>query len=128
MIVLDTSAIIAILLRSPDQKTLAAKLFGDADRRISAVSAVEATMVLSRHYSSPEAVLEEYFARARICICSVDQDHVRWAQIAFLNFGKGRNPARLNFGDCFSYAAAKVLKAPLLFIGNDFSKTDIRAA
>ena len=51
-----------------------------------------------------------------------------WHMTAFLLFGKGRNPARLNLGDCFSYAAAKVVDAPLLFVGGDFAKTDIRAA
>jgi ribonuclease VapC len=54
--------------------------------------------------------------------------HAELAQDAFLKFGKGRHPARLNLGDCFSYAAAKALNAPLLFVGNDFSKTDISVA
>ncbi|MBV9569750.1 MAG: type II toxin-antitoxin system VapC family toxin [Alphaproteobacteria bacterium] len=128
MIVLDTSVLISILLRSPDLKTLSRRLFSDTDRRISAVSVVEATMVLSRNHADPQDLLSKHFAHAAISVIPVDQDHIRWAQIAFMKFGKGRHPARLNFGDCFSYAAAKVLNARLLFVGEDFSQTDIRAA
>jgi ribonuclease VapC len=128
VIVLDTSVIIAILLRSSNQKELAANLFSDAERRISAVSAVEATLVLSRHHAAPQDVLKKYFSHANISVCPVDEEHVHWAQTAFMMYGKGQHAARLNFGDCFSYAAAKVLRASLLFIGNDFSQTDIRAA
>lgn len=128
MIVVDTSAAIAILLRSSHELELATKLFGHAERSMSAVSVVEATMVLSRHHPSPEAVIGTFLAHANITLCQVDQEHVRWAQTAFLTYGKGRHPARLNFGDCFSYAAAKVLNAPLLFLGRDFTQTDIAAA
>lgn len=128
MIVVDTSAFVAIALEEPGRKILARKLFGAPERVMSIASLVEATMVLSRIYSDPKSAVEEQLRRGGIVLCSVDTDHARWAQHAFLTYGKGHHPARLNLGDCFSYAAAKALNAPLLYVGGDFDKTDVKAA
>jgi len=95
---------------------------------IAATSILEATMVLSRIDPEPELVIDSYMRTAKIVVHPLGSEEVRTAQAAFLRYGKGRHPARLNFGDCFSYAVAKVLDAPLLYVGNDFSQTDIRSA
>lgn len=85
-------------------------------------------MVLSRKYADPTREAEAYFRQEKIEIHPTDAAQTEWAHYAFLTYGKGRHPARLNLSDCFSYAAAKFLDAPLLFVGNDFAQTDIRAA
>lgn len=128
MIVVDTSAIVAIIFVEPGYPDIARRLFVDSQRVISPMSVVEATMVLSRSFSNPKTVIDEHIRSAGIALCPVDEAQCEMAQQAFLTFGKGRHPARLNLGDCFSYAAAKALKAPLLFVGDDFAKTDILAA
>lgn len=128
MIVVDTSAIVAIVLRESGYEDVAMRLYATTQRVISPMSVVETTMVLSRTYSEPKLAVESQLKMAGIVQCVADADHAEWAQNAFLVYGKGRHPARLNLGDCFSYAAAKVLNAPLLYVGGDFAKTDIRAA
>jgi ribonuclease VapC len=130
VIVVDTSAVIAILLREPGSDAISDRLLSDTDgvRFMSPVSVVESIMVLSRTYSQPKAAIDAYLNGAGIVISPIDAAQMQWASHAFLFFGKGRHPARLNLGDCFSYAVAKALNAPLLFVGGDFGKTDIRAA
>ncbi len=92
-----------------------------------ATAMVEATMVLSRLHKDPKAVLDRYISSMSMSLVPIDAEIVAAAQDAFLRFGKGRHPARLNLCDCFSYAVAKVMNAPLLFVGNDFAQTDIAA-
>jgi ribonuclease VapC len=128
MIVFDTSAIVAMILGESGHQSLVARMQTDGERAVSPVSIVEATMVLSRTYSKPNEVLQEFIEKARLKLSAVDSHHAELAQHAFLEYGKGRHPARLNFGDCFSYAAAKALNAPLLYTGGDFVKTDVRSA
>ncbi len=128
MIVVDTSAIIAAILNESSHRALARKLFSERDRICSSVTHVEAVMVLSRTYSDPRTVVDAYLQKAGIAVSPVDAEQTQWAIQAFLFYGKGRNPARLNLGDCFSYAAAKAFDARLLYVGDDFSKTDIRSA
>jgi ribonuclease VapC len=72
--------------------------------------------------------LDAWLRDADIVINPIDARQTELARFAFLVYGKGRHPARLNLGDCFSYAAAKALNAPLLFVGNDFAQTDVRVA
>lgn len=127
--ILDTSALIAILFREPEA-ALYARLIHDADRcLISAGTFLELSIVLERQ-AEAEAVrqCETFFRRADITIepFTVDQAHI--ARQAFHDFGKGRHPAGLNFGDCFAYALAKVTGEPLLFKGDDFKKTDTVSA
>ncbi len=128
MIVFDTSAIIAMILGEPEHQLLVARMQTDDERAVSPVSIVEATMVLSRIYSKPNEVLQEFVEKAKLQLSPVDSYHAGLAQHAFLEYGKGRHPARLNFGDCFSYATARALNASLLYTGGDFAKTDVRSA
>jgi ribonuclease VapC len=128
VIVIDTSAIVAIMLREENYLDISTRLIDDPQRWISPVTFAEIAMVLSRTTSDPKHSADTYIRQAGIQICTIDADQAEWARYAFLTFGKGRHPARLNLGDCFSYAAAKALNAPLLYVGDDFTKTDIRAA
>jgi ribonuclease VapC len=128
VIVIDTSALVAILNQEPPASELAAKLNAVARRVISPVNRLESIMVASRAYRDPVAEVESIIGAMQIELLPIDAVHAEWAQRAFLIYGKGRHPARLNLGDCFAYAAAKTLDAPLLFVGDDFSKTDIRVA
>jgi len=128
MIVIDTSALVASMIGEPSRERIADAIARADGCVISAVSFVEATMVLSRTLSDPKSDLNAYLQQAAISISPLDADQAKLAQDAFLKYGKGRHSARLNFGDCFSYAAAKALNAPLLYIGNDFDKTDIKVA
>ncbi len=107
---------------------LATKLAEHADRAMSPVSYAELVMVLSRSYSQPKAAADKFITDMRINVAPVDKAQSQLAVHAFLTYGKGRHPAKLNLGDCFSYAAAKALDAPLLYVGGDFAKTDICAA
>ncbi len=127
--VIETSVLIAIELREPGYEMYLAKIDASAIRYVSACSLFEAGMVLSSR-RGPIALfeLDGLIDRLDIRIVSFDEEQARLAQSAFLRYGKGRDPAQLNLGDCFSYAAAKYLNEPLLFKGNDFSKTDLLLA
>ncbi len=128
MIVIDTSAAVALTTGEPERTVLAKTLAVHRDRAMSPVSYTELVMVLSRHYSQPKTAADKFIADMHITVLHVDQDQSHQAVHAFLIYGKGRHPAKLNLGDCFSYAAAKALNAPLLYVGGNFAKTDIRAA
>jgi ribonuclease VapC len=127
--ILDTSAAVAILYREPEADAFARRVH-DADVcRISVASYVELSMVIENQLG-PEGMrqAEAFFRRAGVVIEPVTLDQGEIARQAFLDFGKGRHKAGLNFGDCFSYALAKATGEPLLFKGHDFSQTDIQAA
>jgi ribonuclease VapC len=128
VIVVDTSAIIAIDLREPNSALLHARVLSRTRRLVPATVVVEATMVLSRVHKEPKSVLDRYISKMALTVAPIDLAIAAAAQEAFLKFGKGRHPAKLSLCDCFSYAVAKVMDAPLLFVGNDFAQTDIRAA
>jgi len=127
--IVDTSAVLAVLFNEKDAETYARAISEAETRRMSAASFVETAVVVegqTREAGSRQ--FDAFFRRARIAIepFTVEQAHI--ARQAFHDFGKGRHPAGLNFGDCFAYALAKVTGEPLLFKGEDFSKTDVRAA
>ena len=126
--VVDTSAVLAILLGEPDSEQFLNALV-DADRvRTSAATAVEIGIVaIMRAGVQAEIKVDQLFARCGIEIVPVSQDQANLARSAFRTFGKGRHPARLNFGDCFSYALSKTVNEPLLYKGEDFRKTDLRS-
>ena len=129
MIVLDTSVLIAILLDEPTAAGLAGKLQHSSPRLFSAASLVEASQVIeSRKGEAGGRELDLLIYRAGIEIVAVDAVQAEIARAAFRRFGKGRHPAALNYGDCFSYALAKVSDAPLLFVGEDFARTDLTIA
>jgi ribonuclease VapC len=127
--ILDTSALAAILFGEPEAVRYI-QLIHDADHcLISVANFVELTMVIEGQIG-PEAgrQCDVFFRRAGIIIEPFTVEHGHLARQAFLDFGKGRHPAGLNFGDCFAYALAKATGEALLFKGQDFSKTDIKAA
>jgi ribonuclease VapC len=128
--ILDTSAVIAILRDEPDAKQFAAAIEGAAQRRMSAVNYVEAAAVIdgSRDPIASRR-FDELVREAQIILEPVTVKQARLARGAYCDFGKGSgHPARLNFGDCFAYALAKDMSEPLLFKGNDFSQTDVESA
>ena len=127
--ILDTSAIAAILFLEPEA-ALYTQLIHAADRaRISAANFLELSIVIETQIG-PEAgrQCDIFFRRAGIIVepFTVEQAHL--ARQAFLDFGKGRHAAGLSFGDCFAYALAKITGEPLLFKGEDFKKTDLVSA
>ena len=127
--ILDTSAMVAILYREPEAVAFA-QLIHDADTcRMSVASLIELTMVIESQLGSDGMrQAEAFLRRADVMIEAVTLVQGELARQAFLDFGKGRHRAGLNFGDCFSYALAKATGEPLLFKGNDFGQTDIKAA
>lgn len=126
--VIDSSALVALILREADHHRYAAALRNDRRRMMSAVSHVEASMVLATRLGDAGLhVLDDLIERSRIEIVAVDRVQALAARDAFLRFGRGRHPARLNMGDCFSYALASVTGQPLLYKGDDFGLTDLAA-
>jgi ribonuclease VapC len=127
--VLDTSAIVAILLDEPESAALARRIEDDPTRLVSAASRVEATFVIeSRKRAAGRERLERFFRLTGAEVVPVTPDQVEIACEAFRRYGKGRHPAALNLGDVFAYALAKTSGEPLLFKGDDFAKTDIASA
>jgi len=127
--VIDTSAIVAILRNEPEAVKLERALVASPVRLVPATCVLEARMVLvSRLGEHALAEIDLWLARIEADIIPVDSDLVDLATQAWLTYGKGRHPASLNFADCFSYALAKRADEPLLFIGEDFSRTDIDPA
>lgn len=124
--VIDTSVLIAILLGEPSSRHLIAALDTATTRKISAASVVEASLVLlARYGEAGDVQLDRLVQKLNAEIVPVGTEHVIAARDAALRFGRGRHPAALNLGDCFSYALAVVSAEPLLFVGDDFAKTDI---
>jgi ribonuclease VapC len=128
-LVLDTSALVAMLLGEPEADQFIAVLAGAEDPLISAGTLLEASIVLqSKLGDAGLRDLDELLATAGVRCVAVDLAQARVARDAFARFGKGRDSAGLNYGDCFAYALAKVTQTPLLFKGSDFSRTDVAAA
>lgn len=126
--VIDTSALLAILLDEPERRSFNEAIAAASSRVMSTATFVEASIVLESRFGA-EGVrdLDLFVERAGIELAAVDEDQARMARRAFSRFGKGRHPAGLNYGDCFAYALATVLGEPLLYKGNDFSQTDVAA-
>jgi len=127
--VIDTSAVIAILTDEPERPTFTRWIEADPVRLISAATLLEAALVIeSRKGEHAGRELDLLLHRARFEVVPVDEDQVTIARAAFRRWGKGRDRAGLNFGDCFSYALAKSRGEPLLFKGQDFAQTDVVCA
>jgi ribonuclease VapC len=125
-VVIDTSALIAILQKEPEADLFVRAIAGDARRLISVVSALEAEMAAYGRAGEDAVVLLELFLQKLRCETTLSSlDQLTAARRAFRRFGKGRHPAGLNLGDCFLYALARVRGEPFLFKGDDFSLTDI---
>ena len=127
--IVDTSAVLAILFDESDAATYARAISEADSRRMSAANFVEAAIVVEvQTKAGGSRQFDAFFRRAGIVIEPVTEEQAHVARQAYTDFGKGRHAAGLNFGDCFAYALAKVTGEPLLFKGRDFSKTDIKAA
>ena len=129
MIVVDSSALVAILRHEPSSDALLAVAARAAGRLISAGTLIETAMVVTaRLGAAGGAELDALVARLGIELVPVDGIQAALAREAFRRFGKGRHPAALNFGDLFAYALAKSRSLPLLYVGQDFARTDIASA
>ena len=127
--VVDTSALIAILLGEPEAESLKAALSEAVEPSISAVSLFEARMVMTARLGpAGREALDAIIVELAITVLPFDAKHASVATDAFLAYGKGRHPAGLNFGDCCAYALAQATGRPLLFKGDDFAQTDIASA
>ncbi len=129
MIIVDTSALIAILRAEEDSEKFARRLADAPLRIIGAPTKFELLLVLGRPYGEEglavgKSLLEKY----QLEVCDWTSELADIAGHALVNYGKGRHPAALNYGDCMAYAVAKHFDAPLLFKGDDFAKTDVRIA
>jgi ribonuclease VapC len=125
--VIDTSAIAAILFDEPDAAALEAKIADDPVRLMSAATLLEATIVIeARLGDAGGREFDLWLHRAEVEILGVDAEQADLARRAWRRFGRGRHPAGLNYGDCFSYALAAARHEPLLFKGDDFAKTDVK--
>jgi ribonuclease VapC len=128
-VVLDTSALLAMLLAEPERDVYVALLADAEDPLISAATLVEASIVmLAKTAEAGVLDLDELLVTGGVRCVAVDEEQARLARDAFARFGKGRSSAGLNVGDCFSYALARATNRPLLFKGNGFNRTDVTAA
>lgn len=124
--VIDTSALAAILFNEPERRKFNEAIEAAESRVMSVATFVEVSMIIeSRLGSEGLRDLDLFIERAGIELAAVDSEQAHVARRAFSRFGKGRHPAGLNYGDCFSYALAMVRREPLLYKGEDFPQTDV---
>lgn len=128
--IVDTSAIVAILRDEPEAEFFVRAIEGAEFRRVSAANYVEAAAVIDASRNPiASRKFDDFFREASFTVESVTAEQARIAREAYRDFGKpSGHPAKLNFGDCFAYALAKVMREPLLFKGRDFSHTDVASA
>jgi ribonuclease VapC len=125
-VILDSSAIVESELRLPKREWVIEQLDHAETVAVGAPTLLETAMVLlSRGIGSAEADLEALLAERSVVVIPFGAEHWRIAMLAFAAYGKGRHPARLNFGDCLTYAVAKLAGEPLLCVGGDFAQTDL---
>ncbi|WP_420631332.1 type II toxin-antitoxin system VapC family toxin [Candidatus Leptofilum sp.] len=127
--ILDSSAIVAIIFKEPGHEILMTKMAEATEVGIGAPTLVECGIVLSaRLNQDARGLLGRFLRDANIVTIPFSEEHFGTAIGAWLKYGKGRHSASLNFGDCLTYAVAKLANMPLLFVGDDFPKTDIISA
>ena len=127
--IVDTSAILSILFAEHDAQRYALSIAEAEVRLMSAANYLEAGIVIDNQIGPAAGrQFDALISRAEILIEAVSREHADLARQAYLDYGKGNHPARLNFGDCFAYALSKQSDQPLLFEGDDFSKTDVSPA
>ena len=127
--IVDTSAVLAVLFDEADARRYAEAMAGAETCRLSAASWLEAGITVdSQAGAAAGRQLDAFVKRAGLVIEPVTLEQAELARQAYFDFGKGRHPAGLNFGDVFAYALAKSTGEPLLFKGEDFARTDIEAA
>lgn len=124
--VIDTSAIVAILFDEPERAAFVDAILADDVRLVAAPTLVEATIVAeARAGENAGRELDLLLDRLSVTIVDCNEDHALLARAAWRRYGRGKHAAALNYGDCFSYAAAKYASEPLLFKGDDFPRTDV---
>ena len=124
--IIDTSALVAVVLPEPKEKAILSAIAAAGQRRISTGTWLEASIVIDQKHSSVFTTrFNALLARIDAELVPVSIEHATVARAAYERYGRGNHPAKLNYGDCFAYALAKLTGKPLLFKGNDFSQTDI---
>lgn len=124
--VLDTSAILAILLNEPEAPVIAELIAKDAKRLLSAGTALELMIVIeAKKGEAGGRELDLFLHRAKIDVVPFDSEQAEIARVAWRHYGKSNHPAGLNFGDCFAYALSRISGESLLFKGSDFNQTDL---
>jgi ribonuclease VapC len=124
--ILDASAILAMILAEPGSAELIRRVGASPMIAVGAPTLVETAMVLSsRLRRDARPLLNDFLREAEVEVIPFTRDHYEVAMDAFTRYGRGRHPAGLNFGDCLTYAVARISGMPLLFTGKDFSKTDL---
>jgi ribonuclease VapC len=126
-VIVDSSALVALLLRETGWERVADALSAHAQVAIGAPTLTETAIVLNAK-GAPSSLLPALLQRIGIEVVPFTQRHALLAADAYATFGRGRHAASLNYGDCMTYAVARLARAPLLFVGNDFSLTDLEAA
>jgi ribonuclease VapC len=127
--VLDSSAVVAILFDEPQRSAFTRAIEREPRRLISAANLLESALIVeARRGEAAGRELDLLLHRASVEVVPVDADQVETARVAWRRYGKGRHPAGLNFGDCFAYSLSAASGMPLLFKGEDFSRTDVQAA
>jgi ribonuclease VapC len=128
-LILDTSAVVAILLKEPSSAELVEKVLRETEVGIGTPTLAETAIVLSaRLRRDARGVLSRFLTESSVFVVPFGEPHYGTAVEAWLRFGKGRHHAALNFGDCLAYATARVADRPLLCTGDDFPKTDLELA
>jgi ribonuclease VapC len=124
--VIDTSALVAMLSDDPEAERFEAAVEADHQRLMSTASYLETAIVIETRFGEPGGrELDLWLHRAKVDLVALDVDQADTARVAYRKYGKGRHRASLNYGDCFSYALAKISGQPLLFKGDDFQHTDL---
>lgn len=125
--IVDTSAVVALFLKEPGYEELFQALAQAERAGIGAPTLAETGLVLANRLGrDPGPLLDRFLQQFGLVVVPFGEEHWREAARAYLRFGKGRHPAALNFGDCLTYATAKLAEQPLLYTGEDFSRTDLK--
>ena len=123
--ILDTSSVLAVLLKEAEAREFAELIAKATSVGMAGPTLVETGIVLGNRLGFGHALLHRFLQEARVNVIPFSEPHWQTAVAAYASYGRGRHPAGLNFGDCFSYAAAKLARLPLLCKGEDFRQTDL---
>lgn len=126
--IVDTSAVMAIVLEEPERDAMLRKLLESPVRRMSAGTWMELATVIIRRHPAKTRLVETLLRTLNLVIEDVTREQAQLGRDAYRAYGRGTHRARLNFGDCFAYALSKATGEPLLFKGDDFAQTDVVAA
>ncbi len=124
--ILDSSAVVTVLFREQGHRQFAEAMDGADVLGIGAPTLLETDMVMvSRLDLHGRSLVARFLTERKVVVIPFDQQHARVSSEAFAHYGKGRHPARLNYGDCMTYATSRCADEPLLFVGDDFARTDL---